>query len=58
LDLGTLEDFKFHVAEAAREGLIDLERYDIVGPFDASLKERSRLRFGRDERHFIVNQWI
>jgi hypothetical protein len=58
LDLGTLEDFKFHVAEAAREGLIDLERYDIAGPFDASLKERSRLRFGRDERHFIVNQWI
>ena len=58
LDLGTLDEFKFHVAEAAREGLIDLERYDIAGPFDASLKERSRLRFGRDERHFIVNQWI
>ncbi len=58
LDLGTLDEFKFHIAEAAREGLIDLERYDIAGPFDASLKERSRLRFGRDERHFIVNQWI
>jgi len=58
LDLGTLDDFKSHVAEAAREGLLDLERYDIAGPFDAGLKERSRLRFGRDERHFIVNQWI
>ncbi len=58
LNLGTLEEFKSHLAEAAREGLLDLERYDIAGPFDASLKERSRLRFGRDERHFIVNQWI
>jgi hypothetical protein len=58
LELGTLDDFKSHLAEAAREGLLDLERYDIAGPFDASLKERSRLRFGRDERHFIVNQWI
>ena len=58
LELGTLDEFKSHLAEAAREGLLDLERYDIAGPFDASLKERSRLRFGRDERHFIVNQWI
>ena len=58
LKLGTLEEFKSHLAEAAREGLLDLERYDIAGPFDAGLKERSRLRFGRDERHFIVNQWI
>ncbi len=58
VDLGTLDEFKTHLAEAAREGLLDLERYDIAGPFDASLKERSRLRFGRDERHFIVNQWI
>ncbi len=58
LNLGTLDEFKSHLAEAAREGLLDLERYDIAGPFDASLKERSRLRFGRDERHFIVNQWI
>jgi len=58
LNPGTLDEFKTHVAEAAREGLLDLERYDIAGPFDASLKERSRLRFGRDERHFIVNQWI
>jgi hypothetical protein len=58
LELGTLDEFKLHLAEAAREGLVDLERYDITGPFDAGLKERSRLRFGRDERHFIVNQWI
>lgn len=58
LMLGSLEEFKTNVAEAAREGLLDLERYDITGPFDASLKERSRLKLGRDERHFIVNQWI
>ncbi|MFZ1109224.1 MAG: hypothetical protein WAN43_12895 [Rhodomicrobium sp.] len=58
LELGTLDEFKVHLAEAAREGLVDLERYDITGPLDARLKERSRLRFGRDERHFIVNQWI
>ena len=56
--LGSLDEFKDHLAEAAREGLLDLERYDITGPFDAGLKERSRLRLGRDERHFIVNQWI
>jgi hypothetical protein len=58
LDLGTLEDFKTHLAAAARDGLLDLERYDITGPLDTTLKERSRLRLGRDERHFIVNQWI
>jgi hypothetical protein len=58
LELGTLDEFKVHLAEAAREGLVDLERYDITGPFDVGLKERSRLRLGRDERHFIVNQWI
>ncbi len=58
LELGTLDEFKLQLAEAAREGLLDLERYDITGPFDAGLKERSRLRLGRDERHFIVNQWI
>ncbi len=58
LELGTLDEFKVHLAEAAREGLLDLERYDITGPLDAGLKERSRLRLGRDERHFIVNQWI
>jgi hypothetical protein len=58
LELGTLDEFKIHLAEAAREGLLDLERYDITGPLDAGLKERSRLRFGRDERHFIVNQWV
>ncbi len=58
LALGSLDEFKDHLAEAAREGLLDLERYDITGPFDAGLKERSRLKLGRDERHFIVNQWI
>ncbi len=57
LSLGSLDEFKDNLAEAAREGLLDLERYDIAGPFDAALKERSRLRLGRDERHFIVNQW-
>lgn len=56
LDFGSLDEFKDLLAEAAREGLLDLERYDIAGPFDANLKERSRLRLGRDERHFIVNQ--
>ncbi|MBT3070825.1 hypothetical protein KKP04_08090 [Rhodomicrobium sp. Az07] len=58
LALGTLDEFKQHLAEAAREGLLDLERYDIAGPLDPNLKERSRLRLGRDERHFIVNQWM
>ncbi|MGO8951927.1 MAG: hypothetical protein ACLPWS_03045 [Rhodomicrobium sp.] len=58
LALGNLDEFKANLAEAAREGLLDLERYDITGPLDAGLKERSRLRLGRDERHFIVNQWI
>ncbi len=58
LSLGSLDEFKARLAEAAREGLLDLERYDITGPLDAGLKERSRLRLGRDERHFIVNQWI
>jgi hypothetical protein len=57
-NLGSLEEFKAKLADAAREGLLDLERYDITGPLDAGLKERSRLRLGRDERHFIVNQWI
>ena len=58
LDLGTLDHFKERLASAAREGLLDLERYDITGPLEPSLKERSRLRLGRDERHFIVNQWM
>jgi hypothetical protein len=58
LSLGSLDEFKVKLADAAKEGLLDLERYDITGPLDAGLKERSRLRLGRDERHFIVNQWI
>jgi hypothetical protein len=57
LSLGSLDEFKERLAEAAREGLLDLERYDIAGPFEPTLKERSRLKLGRDERHFIVNQW-
>jgi hypothetical protein len=58
LSLGSLDDFKTRLVEAARESLIDLERYDIAGPLDTALRERSRTRLGRDERHFIVNQWI
>jgi hypothetical protein len=57
-DFGTLDAFKARVAEAGRAGLLDLERYDIAGPMDASLRDRSRTAFGRDERHFIVNEWI
>jgi hypothetical protein len=58
LDFGTLEGFKQRIAEAGRAGLLDLERYDIAGPMDASLRDRSRTPFGRDVRHFIVNEWI
>lgn len=58
LPFGSLEDFKSRIAEACRAGHLDLERYDIAGPMDAGLRERSRTPFGRDERHFIVNQWI
>ncbi len=58
LAFGSLENFKSRLAEACRAGHIDLERYDIAGPMDATLRERSRTPFGRDERHFIVNQWI
>lgn len=58
LDFGTLDVFKQRIAECCRAGLLDLERYDIAGPMDASLRERSRTPFGRDVRHFIVNEWI
>jgi hypothetical protein len=58
LDFGALEGFKLRIAEAGRAGLLDLERYDIAGPMDASLRDRSRTAFGRDVRHFIVNEWI
>jgi hypothetical protein len=58
LDFGTLESFKQRIAESCRAGLLDLERYDIAGPMDAALRERSRTPFGRDVRHFIVNEWI
>jgi hypothetical protein len=58
LDFGSLDAFKQRVAEAGRSGLLDLERYDIAGPMDAGLRDRSRTAFGRDVRHFIVNEWI
>ena len=58
LDFATLDSFKQRIAECCRAGLLDLERYDIAGPMDASLRERSRTPFGRDVRHFIVNEWI
>ncbi len=58
LDFGALEAFKQRIAEAGRAGLLDLERYDIAGPMDAALRDRSRTPFGRDVRHFIVNEWI
>jgi hypothetical protein len=58
LEFGTLDSFKQRIAESCRAGLLDLERYDIAGPMDAALRERSRTPFGRDVRHFIVNEWI
>lgn len=58
LEFSSLEDFKERVAAACRAGLLDLERYDIAGPMDSVLRDRSRTAFGRDERHFIVNEWI
>jgi hypothetical protein len=58
LNFGTLDEFKSRIAEACRAGLLDLERYDIAGPMDSALRDRSRTIFGRDERHFIVNEWI
>jgi hypothetical protein len=58
LNFGSLDDFKSRIAEGCRAGLLDLERYDIAGPMDSGLRDRSRTVFGRDERHFIVNEWI
>ena len=58
LNFGPLDEFKARIAESCRAGLLDLERYDIAGPMDSSLRDRSRTVFGRDERHFIVNEWI
>lgn len=58
LEFGTLDAFKARIAEAGRAGFLDLERYDIAGPMDSALRDRSRTAFGRDERHFIVNEWI
>jgi hypothetical protein len=58
LNFGSLDAFKARIAESCRAGLLDLERYDIAGPMDSALRDRSRTVFGRDERHFIVNEWI
>jgi hypothetical protein len=58
LNFSSLDEFKARIAEAGRAGLLDLERYDVAGPMDTSLRDRSRIAFGRDERHFIVNEWI
>lgn len=58
LNFGSLEEFKLRIAQAGRAGLLDLERYDVAGPMDSALRDRSRIAFGRDERHFIVNEWI
>ena len=58
LNFGSLDAFKARIAEAGRAGLLDLERYDVAGPMDSALRDRSRIAFGRDERHFIVNEWI
>lgn len=57
MDFGALDEFKKRVAEACRAGHLDLERYDIAGPLDPAIRDRSRTPFGRDERHFIVNRW-
>jgi hypothetical protein len=46
--------FKARLARAAREGLVDLERCDVVGVIRRELLNRSRLQLGRDERHLVV----
>lgn len=48
---GSLDDFKRKLADAAKEGSIDLERHDIAGGID----KRSETPFGRDVRHYVVN---
>jgi hypothetical protein len=45
---------KARLARAAREGLVDLERCDVVGAMSSELLNRSRLQLGRDERHLVV----
>ena len=56
LALGTLEEFKKRLGEAAREGLLELERCDVASALPKELLSYSRLRLGRDERHLIVSE--
>jgi predicted transcriptional regulator len=58
LDVGTLKHFKDRLAEAAREGLIELERCDVADVLPKDMLHQSRLRLGRDERHLIVNEGL
>ncbi len=58
LALGTLEEFKKRLGEAAREGLLELERCDVAGALPKELLNYSRLRLGRDERHLIVAEGL
>lgn len=56
LAFGTLDEFKERLAEAAKQGRIQLERCDVAGVLPKALLTRSRLRLGRDERHLIVRE--
>jgi DNA invertase Pin-like site-specific DNA recombinase len=58
LDVGTLDAFKKRLAAAAREGLLELERCDVVGVLPATVLKSSRTQFGRDERHLIVTEGL
>jgi len=55
LDIGTLDHFKDRLVEAARKGLIELERCDVADTLPNDVLYQSRLRLGRDERHLIVS---
>lgn len=58
LDVGTLKHFKDRLAEAAREGLLELERCDVADALPKDILHESRLRLGRDERHLIVSEGL
>ena len=58
LDVGTLKYFKDRLAEAAREGLLELERCDVADALPKDTLHQSRLRLGRDERHLIVSEGL
>ena len=58
LDVGTLKYFKDRLAEAAREGLLELERCDVADALPKDMLHESRLRLGRDERHLIVSEGL